>query len=76
MTVHRFIAEGLKNHDKTACRIKLYLHATPDKAEWVALDGKVILTAEKGQPFDCKRCIAVIETFRRGRVKYEALEGG
>ena len=68
-TVHRFIpAIGLKHGDKTACGIELYLHATPEKAEWVALDGMVISLTEKGKPFDCKRCRVVLERHHADRM--------
>jgi hypothetical protein len=73
MTVHRFIAAGPKHGNKTACGIKLHPDVTANE------DGSIITgyTADgthlmdmvgKGQPFDCKRCTAVIETFRKGRM--------
>lgn len=71
-TIHRFIPAGPRNEAKTACGIRI--SSGPMAIDGTAINdasdgyGGVVAVVLKGQPFDCKRCQAVIEQFRKGRI--------
>lgn len=71
-TIHRFIPTSAKNGTKTACGIRLIQGplTAPGTGVVEAVDhfGSYLRVATKGMTFDCKRCTAVIENFRKGRV--------
>lgn len=71
-TIHRFIPTGPRNVAMTACGIRIVseLRGAPgtEIVEAAAGDGRYLALARKGEVFDCKRCKAVIENFRKGRI--------
>jgi hypothetical protein len=71
-TIHRFIPTGPRNVAKTACGIRIVSElrcaAGCEITEAASGDGGYVALAVKGQAFDCKRCKAVIENFRKGRI--------
>ena len=64
-TIHRFIPATEKHGIKTACGIKLVRGV----GNYFADDGRMIEISDKGQPFDCKRCLAVLETSTGKKMK-------
>lgn len=70
--IHRFIAAGIKHGNKTACGIPLVTNPMgcggSDVTEAVDDHGSFLRVATKGKAFDCDRCRAVLEAFRKGRV--------
>ncbi|WP_024517105.1 hypothetical protein [Bradyrhizobium sp. Tv2a-2] len=71
-TVHRFVPASDKHGNKTACGIMLrpgrLQPEDPPIVEVLDEYESRLLVAKKGEPFDCKRCTATIETFRKGRM--------
>jgi hypothetical protein len=69
-TIHRLVPATEKHGHQTACGIRVsevgpeWLEKKVAKAE----DGGFIKLTGKGEAFDCKRCTAVIEQFRKGRM--------
>jgi hypothetical protein len=71
-TVHRFVAASAKSGAKTACGIQLIQGPLTapgtEVVEAVDCHGSYLRIATRGMTFDCKRCTAVIERFKAGRI--------